>query len=97
MVTMGEFRYARKDGLPALFTRMSTWPNSSWTRLKAFAMDSSDVISMESGSAVDEVLGDSRFNLDMASLARLMSPRHPMRMWYGSGRENRAFATSNPE
>lgn len=43
-------------------------------------MDSSEEMSMESGSAVEALLGDICFSLDMASLARLTSPRQPMRM-----------------
>ena len=64
--------------------------------MKAVAIDSSDAMSIESASAVEVLFGESSSSLRMASLARLSSPRHPMRIWLGSGRAKRAFAISNP-
>ena len=59
-------------------------------------MDSSEVMSMDSGSAVEGLLGEESLSLEMASSAREMSPRADRMMWYGSGRAKRAFAVSNP-
>lgn len=59
-------------------------------------MESSEVMSMDRGSAVERLLGEEALSLEMASSAREMSPRAPMMMWYGSGRAKRAFAISNP-
>jgi len=49
--------------------------------LVAAAMDSSEVMSMDRGSAVEVLLGEESLSLEMASSAREMSPRAPRMMW----------------
>lgn len=70
----------KDSSLPALLTRISMCPNCRLIRSNASAMDSSEAISMESGSAVEQLLGACCSNSLIASDARLESPRHPTRI-----------------
>jgi hypothetical protein len=72
------------------------YPNFSCTCVKAVAMDSSDDMSIKSGSAEETLPGESFRSFCIASCARVIWPRQPIIMWYGSGRANRALAISNP-
>jgi hypothetical protein len=82
--------------VPALLTRTSIYPNFSCTCVKAVAMESSDDMSIKSGSAEETLSGERFCSLCIASSARVIWPREPIMMWYDSGRANKAFAISNP-